>query len=165
MPGDVSKTEFPPLLPGGFWPMSLTEMRAKCVGAFPFSRSRHLIFDGIEHLITRLSTADIAGELWIDGSFVTEKLDPGDADILVRVSSQIYDNDPKKRLVVGWATDPNRLSDHRCDSYRWIEYRRGHPAFALSEDDRKYWSDWFGHSRAGVSKGIVVIEFPLVHHE
>ena len=58
--------------------------------------------------------------------------------------------------------DPDRLADCRCDSYKWVEYERGHPNYRSSEDDREYWSDWFGHSRMGVPKGIIVIELPGV---
>lgn len=49
---------------------------------------------------------------------------------------------------------------HECDAYRWVEYSTGHALFAKSEDDRKYWTGWFGKSMRGVRKGIAAISLP-----
>ncbi|HUY92282.1 MAG TPA: hypothetical protein VMV10_26310 [Pirellulales bacterium] len=117
--------------------------------------------EGLEALILKLSAAEITGEVWVNGSFSTQKIDPEDADILVRVSSGIYDFDVAKRATVDWATHRDRWSDHTCDAYKWVEYQKGHPLFSLSEEDRRYWSDWFGKSRCGIPKGIFVIELPV----
>jgi hypothetical protein len=160
MGGKPLKTEFPPLLPAGFWPITVAHLRQRCVTAFPASVTRRGVMEGIERLIAALSAAGIVGELWIDGSFATEKIDAADADVLLRVSSDIYDRDPAKRAVIDWATDEGRYLDHSCDSYRWIEYQAGHPSYATSESDRGYWTNWFGKSRNGVLKGIIVIELP-----
>ncbi|HEV7222846.1 MAG TPA: hypothetical protein VGN42_09100 [Pirellulales bacterium] len=116
--------------------------------------------DHLIDLVGRLSRGDVAGELWIDGSFVTEKIDPEDVDILLRVPSGVYDGDAAKRTLIDWATHEERWDDHSCDSYKWIEYQAGHPLYADSEDDRRYWTDWFGRSRKGTEKGIAVIELP-----
>jgi hypothetical protein len=35
-----------------------------------------------------------------------------------------------------------------------------HPLYADSEEDRIYWTNWFGKTRKGTSKGIVVIGIP-----
>ncbi len=37
---------------------------------------------GLEAVIKRLVDTRIEGELWIDGSFLTEKIDPGDKVLL-----------------------------------------------------------------------------------
>lgn len=160
--GATSKPEFPPLLGHGFHDMTVAEVRQLCVGRFPTSITRSLIMDRLHDLIRRLSAAGVTGKVWVDGSFVTEKIDPGDVDILIHVTSDLYDNDPVKRATVDWAAHPDRFDTHSCDAYKWIEYSVGHPLFADSEDSRRYWTDWYGLSRGGTPKGIVVISLPAV---
>lgn len=116
--------------------------------------------EGLEEVIRRLSGAAIVGEVWVDGSFVTEKIDPEDVDILVRVSSDQYDNDAAKRAVVDWASHPDLWDTHSCDAYKWIEFTVSHPLFADSETMRDYWTNWYGHSRKGTPKGIIVVNLP-----
>ena len=36
--------------------------------------------DGLEHVARCVAFSGLAGDLWIDGSFITEKIDPKDAD-------------------------------------------------------------------------------------
>jgi hypothetical protein len=156
------KPEFPPLFPAGFHVVALAELRQLCVKNFSGSITRRGIMDGIETVVRELSNAGIIGEFWVDGSFVTEKIDPDDADTLVHVSSEIYDNEPAKRTLIDWASHENLKATHSCDSYKWIEYSSGHPLHAKSETERKWWTDWFGTSRKGVPKGILVVSLPAV---
>lgn len=117
---------------------------------------------GLHEVIRKLSAGGIVGEVWADGSFVTEKIDPGDVDILVRVSSDQYDNDPAKRAIIDWASHEDLKDSHSCDAYKWIEYSQGHPLFGQSEDERLDWTDFYGHSRSHVPKGIIVVAIPAV---
>lgn len=118
--------------------------------------------DGLTGLIQRLNEASVIGEIWLNGSFLTEKPDPNDVDVLLHVSSAEYDSDASKRAAIDWASDENRLHSHSCDAYKWIEYTEGHPLHASSEDDRLYWSHWYGTSRSGLPKGVAVIKLPAV---
>jgi hypothetical protein len=116
--------------------------------------------EGISKVVCRLNDDGVRGEIWLNGSFVTEKIDPEDVDMLIRVPSDLYDMNPRVRAAVDWATEERRRESHNCDSYPWVEYMAGHPLFAQSEDDRRYWTHWFGTSRAGVAKGIAVVPLP-----
>lgn len=118
--------------------------------------------DNLEDVIRRLNDADIDGQMWIDGSFLTRKIDPLDVDYLLRVGSDIYDHDSAKRVVIDWASHEDLRESHSCDSYKWIEYDLRHPLFPDSEDTRKYWTDWYGMSRRKVAKGIAVVILPAV---
>lgn len=118
--------------------------------------------DGLEHVVGRISSADVRGELWLDGSFLTQKIDPMDVDYLLRVGSDIYDHDPEKRTIVDWASSAELKDSCSCDAYKWIEYNVGHPLFADSERDREYWTNWYGVSRKGIRKGIAVVTLPAV---
>jgi hypothetical protein len=156
------KPEFPPLLPAGFHTMTVAEVRDLCVTPFTSSLTRRGIFDGLIDLVRQISEAGVDGEIWLDGSFLTNKIDPIDVDCLLRVGSDDYDNDAAKRAVIDWASHEDRLDSHSCDSYKWVEYDAGHPLFAISEDTRRYWSDWYGMSRKKVEKGIAVVLLPAV---
>ena len=154
------KPEFPPLLAPGFHVMTVAGLRAMCVISFPTSVTRPLIMPRLESVIARVSKARIIGELWIDGSFVTEKIDPDDVDILIRVAYEEYVSNPAKSAVVDWASNVDLVRTHSCDAYRWIEYSRGHPSFRMSDTVRENWTRTFGKSLRGVPKGIAVILLP-----
>lgn len=154
-----SKLEFPPLLAAGFYPMAVPDLRKKCVDGFPLSKTRATIMDGLEKAIQELERAEVAGELWIDGSFMTEKIDPEDVDVLLHVDSALYDGGSANVRKAIDVFDSSQLkATHHCDSYVWREYPAGHPAHNESEWDRAYWIRQFGFSRGIDYKGIVTVE-------
>lgn len=118
--------------------------------------------NGLIGVMRKLHAANVSGDLWVDGGFVTENIDPEDVDILIHIPSSRYEFDFRCREAVDWASSPDRLGSHLCDAYRWIEYTKDHPLHAQSEQDRRYWSQWFGFCRPPVrrAKGIVVIDLP-----
>ena len=156
------KPEFTALLDPGKHEFELSGVLELCVLAecFSLSITRREVLGKLLDVVRRLNSFKVTGELWIDGSFVTKKVDPEDVDILLRVSSDIYDSDDKARAVVDWASSAELLESHSCDAYRWIEYSSGHPLHAESEADRRYWERWFGYGRNGKPKGIVVVKLP-----
>ena len=70
------KAEFSPLLPLGRHEMTLAHLRQVCVDRFPLSATRPVIMGGLEKVINKLLEDAVKGEVWVDGSFVTEKMDP-----------------------------------------------------------------------------------------
>jgi hypothetical protein len=158
------KPEFPPLLAPGFHSIDLAGVYRLCVAGkrFELSVSRKAVFEGFRQVVEALNQAGVNGQLWIDGSFVTEKIDPHDVDMLLHVQSSEYDGDADKREVISWATSPELLESHSCDSYCWVEYSSGHPLALQNNADRQYWSDWFGFSRPPqrTPKGIAVLSLP-----
>jgi hypothetical protein len=140
--------------------MTLPELRARCVAEFPRSTSRGIIMASLEAVIRRLVDTKVEGELWIDGSFLTEKIDPGDVDLLLRIKAEFFDNaTPEQEQTLEWL-EKGLKNSFRCDSYIWREYPPGHALYHVSEDDRIYWTDWFGRSRSGHPKGIAVLAIP-----
>lgn len=138
------KPEFPAPLSAGFHPMTVAAVRTLCVTGIKGSIRRSLIMDRLTEVIRKLSEAGIIGEIWLDGSFVTEKIDPDDVDTLLRISSDQYDSDVATRTIVDWASAAELKETHSCDAYKWIEYSAGHPLFPDSQDSRRYWTDFFG---------------------
>ncbi len=115
--------------------------------------------DGLEQLIYQVENSDITGELWIDGGFLTEKMDPEDADIVLFVDGNFYDTCPQNQrdIIDHFDSSAPKLS-HYCDSYVAREYPIGHPLHNESIWDRVYWHRQWGFSRSLDYKGIVTFQ-------
>lgn len=155
--GPSSKPEFPPLLPPGFHLMEQEGLAGLCVRRFPLSSSRGRIMAGLQEVLTRLASAGVNCEVWVNGSFLTERMDPDDVDFAIRLWGPGFDAASLDVVeAVEWAISDLKAS-HRVDGYVWAEWPGGHSEHAFGEGRRSYWTKWYGTSRSGQSKGIVVI--------
>ena len=142
--------DFPPLLPDGLHPRTLDEVQTQCVDAFANSQSRPQLLAGLRTLVQILSTDGLRGDLWIDGSFVTRKLNPADVDVVLHVSDDPELTDAQWDRIESFASAEFRTrvrEDYGCDFY-----------FMLERDILdSYWRKQYGTDRNGRIKGIVVI--------
>ena len=153
--------EFPPLLPVGLHSMTVLELRHLCVCDFRLSQTRHRLMTGLERAIQRLLVTDIVGELWVDGSFLTCKIDPGDVDV-TRVWAAFYESSTEdQKMVIDWFNGGAELkAEFDCHAFAWIDFPEGHARYWDSEWTRAYWTRQWGFSRSGIRKGIAVIKVP-----
>lgn len=98
-------------------------------------------------VFSKLWRAEAVGELWIDGSFLTEKIDPADVDVVFRVDGPSYDLLPQPEreaieIIVGEAK-----AMHRCHTFLIPGYPDGHPQYWYSEYSYVYWMKQWGFSR------------------
>jgi len=136
-----NKTEFPPLLADGLHQMSVAELKQLCVMEFPLSKRREAIMRSLESLLAGLSSATVKAQVWIDGSFLTKKIDPDDVDLVVVIQEQDFSlsmtipvrRDALVRIVKQEFTIPVK-----CDSYLNIEYPQGHSRYGLGQKQRTY---------------------------
>jgi len=117
------------------------------VDPFETARRRYLARRFFQ-LIDDFKKFGIAAEVWIDGSYVTEKQSPNDIDAVFIVNheevAQLSKN-AKARFM--------RFSDRT-----YIEDMYDCHLFILRDDQddlKNYFGDWFGHSRSGEPKGLV----------
>ncbi len=151
-------TEYPPILPIGFHRMSLENLEELCVRRFPDSVTRQRIMAGLMHIFQRLSDGGILADIWVNGSFLTHKRDPGDADIVLRIPIQVYENGtPEQRALLEWAGS-NQKRDHHCDSYVFYVFPAGDSRAVSNDYLHAYWIRQFGFSRGQEMKGIAVLE-------
>jgi hypothetical protein len=163
MAASGSKEEFPPLLPAGFHVMDMKELRRICVAQFPHSLTRPKVMDGLEQVVERLNRSGLPMEAWIDGSFLTQKLNPEDSDIVANVAGAVYDGaSSTQKLVIQWLSQAELRKDFLCDNYCFIEYDRTHSLSGVSEWTRAYWVRQFGFSRGVEMKGMAVIKLPFI---
>jgi hypothetical protein len=158
MPASSSAPDLPCLLPLGFHRLSMVDLERVCVEFFPLSSSRNAIMDGLKQFAQRLLNARVAGEMWVDGSFLTEKIDPKDVDVVVVIDGDaVYDHGtPDQRGAVDWAI-ANQKATLKCDSYVLMEYPVGHVLHTEGQWWRSYWHKQWGFNREDDPKGIVVI--------
>lgn len=155
----ASSLEFPPLLGPGLHERRLPDLRQLCVDGFPLSTTRDALMRGVEAICGSLSTALISSHVWVNGSFLTQKVDPADVDLAVRLHFAALPNPgPEQQALI------SRILNRQfpgCDSYVFFEYPAGHPEHAVGDMMRAYWQRQFGFTRADRLKGVAVIRTPL----
>lgn len=129
---------------------------------FPLSKTRHNLMAGFQTFVDRLISAHVVGELWIDGSFLTEKIDPKDIDVVLRVGAGIFnDGLPEQIDAIRWVIE-NQKTALGCDSYVLMEYHASDAPDLQKESEwwRAYWHARWGFNDEGDPKGIAVISIP-----
>ena len=143
-----------PLFDPGFYDVSshnLKESLTKLlVSPFDDSRQRKLLLNGLLALLEEVNEVSIFTEAWIDGSFVSDKEEPNDVDIVL------------------WYDVVSSISPRELQAYRELQdddlmmYRYNCDVYLeISGDDtaRRQWENWFGHDKTGQPKGIIRIIF------
>ena len=155
----IDKEEFPPLLEPGFHNMTLADLRAMCVAAFPLSKNRSKIMDGVDKFVEMLRAEGVVGDLWIDGSFMTQKLDPEDVDVVLSVHSSFYEKGTEsQQTLLDLVLTADFKSDYFCDAFLCWEYDKGDELYWDGEWWRAYWIRQFGFSRGVQTKGMALIQ-------
>jgi hypothetical protein len=110
---------------------------------------------GLEQVVSALEAEDIKGVLWINGSFLTNKIDCGDVDMSLQLewSFATLVEDSEKAVVL-WV-DSNLRASHHCDSFVFIVYPKAHPRYPVGEEAEKYWRDRWSYPDG--SKGIAAL--------
>ena len=109
--------------------------------------------DGFRKIVARLAAERIDCEILVDGSYITEEIQPDDIDFAVVVSRQFYDaSTPSQREVLDWIGDDFTISaTHLCDCQLCVNYQRIDPEWFEGFCDREWWLNFF--SKSVVYKG------------
>ncbi len=140
--------EYPSLLEAGFHNMTLDDLHTLFVAPFEESEWRQILCDKLCHFINKLKESGIHCEIWIDGSFTTEKPQPNDIDMAIFYNEEEVNTLPPERqeILAYLFEDPIIIRQHfSCDAY-----------FLPNNDPRlrSYWRGWFGFSRHEKPTGI-----------
>lgn len=128
-----AKREYPPLLPPGLHEMTLAELRVMCVDAFPLSRRRDPIMRSLEGMCTTISISLLRAAVWVDGSFVTQKIEPDDVDVVVALNHINTNNTPDQLRVRERIEKQEFAFPVQCDSYLFMEYPADHTDYWIGE--------------------------------
>jgi len=141
--------------------MDMAQLAQLCVDPFPKSKTRANIMKGLSDVLGLLSANGIEGDLWVDGSFLTEKPHPKDSDVVLRME---YDFRSRASLaqkqLIRWFGTTDLKPAYQCDSYYFYEFPQGHALYSEGEWDRAYWIRQYGFNRSDDPKGIAVIKVP-----
>ena len=142
---------YEPLLDSGLHECTVQELRERCVEDFGNDgqgnpEDRREIMDRFEEFISKLRAFNTQFEVWVDGSFVTEKPQPNDVDI----------------VIFG---DLNTISDSEAQRFEnlcnYAEQRYLTEAYFCPIGDqnlRSYWRGWYLFDRTESPKGAFKIE-------
>lgn len=150
------KIDFPPLLAGGFHPFTLEELRRCTVDDFPESRRRPELFSALSVYLELLSNTGLKADVWIDGSYMSEKPEPEDIDMVVSFDPVSARAMPESaRPVVMSLLDTN-----------FVSARFHLHLFRVNQQDAEgvaYWSRLFGTMRdERTPKGMALLR---VNHD
>lgn len=155
--GVGQKYDHPPVLPPGRHVMRIDRFREQFVVDLGQNFRRHDLCHSLERLIDALNDAEIPCDLYLDGSFVTEKVEPKDLDVAIRMEADVYEalSDQQKALL-SEINDGEFIID--LDTFVYVAYPRGHPSFGTAADEKETWAELWGREHDGqYIKGIAVI--------
>ena len=144
------KPDFPPLLPEGLHAKALEDLQSLCVNNFPLSSSRPRLMSGLRMLVRALSEAGVHADLWIDGSFLTLKLNPEDIDVVLCMGDNEEPTETQKELLL-------RLRSTKPSNENYARAQYGCDFYFSPQSRRAYWRRWYGHDRKGNPKGIAAV--------
>ncbi len=138
--------------------VDLTTFEAYFVTAFPNSKTRKRLFENYLQYIYRFQDEVFPFfEQWINGSFVTQKENPKDIDLVTFLDYEVYEKRGDKVLDKFWTFS---LEDEGIDSYLVRDYPESHIKFAKTIHFKKEWRDLYGSTRGKTrNKGFLKIMF------
>lgn len=140
-------TEYPSLLEAGLHNVDDDALERLFVTPFDDPSRRRELLGGLRAMLAIIVRMDLRVEVWIDGSFTTQKPNPVDIDVVIYY-------DPIAVEALG-ASDQNALSEIAETNLSKLRYKCD-PYFAANDQQerRDYWKGWFGSSRNEEPKGI-----------
>lgn len=134
------------LIPEGNILSSLRELESQFVHTFPTSKTRKNNYEKYLKYINDLKMLLGEKELkqWINGSFVTQVVNPNDIDLVTFIEFEerdLYAKDLKKFEASG----ANEI--YGVDAYLLTVFPQDHPKHFLFQSDKTYWMNQFGRTR------------------
>jgi hypothetical protein len=153
------KDEFPPLLNPGLHDMGVDQLKPLVVDKFPLSTRRQMLWDNLVKMVQQLKVLKVPCKIWVDGSFLTEKINPDDIDFVVDVSVGVLDKATAAQadFLDRLSKRAFRKSDH-LHSFVMFDAPSTDSRFTKSQAVHEQWKKDFGLSYVKKEpKGIAVL--------
>lgn len=166
---DIKFDEFGNLFPAQKTILNLDLLKQLFVDELQESQTRSSIFEGFQKFLTNLSNfINISFDIWIDGSFVTKKLNPNDIDVVLIVDAEILEQKGQEIESLFKSIEAKQM--YKVDAYTIAKYEESNPKFPLFQIEKAYWSNWFGYTRRNrqgkrFSKGFIEINIKRYENE
>ena len=133
------------LLPPGIYNCDLEEIKQRLT----YNQRRQQLFDGLQRYIDIWVGSQFLSEVYVDGSFVTAKDEPGDIDLLLV---------PTQEALALQGTELDEMLRTYCIDRDFTKQEYGCEAFpALPEANLVEWLDFFGHDKINRPRGIIKV--------
>jgi hypothetical protein len=140
--------EYKSLLPYGIHERSAFEINDLCVNYFSNNSKRKYLFDNLmNNLVNPLVNLEIDCDLWIDGSFLTEKPEPNDIDIAIALKTSSFNPDQLQFL--------NKFTS--CQLHTIFKKSYDLDVYFIYNGMQNYWFELFSHDRNKNQKGFVLL--------
>lgn len=154
------KHDYPPLLPPGRHTMTLLEVERRFVHAFPGNARRAHLFHKFEEFMQTYLLAAFPCEIWLDGSFLTEKPEPGDIDATVMIEPHVGASlTPEQSDLISRTLNDAAFAPE-VDGFAYVKLERDDPDYGDEMlDPASTWHEVYGaeHSKEWL-KGFVVLK-------
>lgn len=146
-------------LPPGVHHASVDEIRQRFVTDVGDSAARRDIFERwLQHRRALLELVEVPAQ-WLCGSFVTDKHDPNDLDVVTILDGPAFDDlPPHRRLVVEMLVRGNYTERlWRVDAWPTFRYPADHPGREIATAATAWLAGHFGSDRDGNERGLVEV--------
>lgn len=137
--------------------VDLDILKTNFVDAFPNSESRQWLFNNyLKFLYQFQDEVFTYFEQWIDGSFITQKENPKDIDLVTFLDFEVWETRGEEHLEKFWKFS---LEDQCLDSYLVKSYPPNHRNYKVFRSEQNRWNDLFGKDRESRTKGFLKLVF------
>jgi hypothetical protein len=156
------KEQWPPLLGPGFHIYTLETLEKLTVQRFGGTTPRRNLFYKLEGLVQEFLMARVPCEFWIDGSFLTEKPEPGDIDIAIKVMDDVMETITEEQRFFLEGVSGKDVYITGLDVFIFAGYWLGHDFYGTDVDDGHSrtvptWGQQYGKGMDDWLKGIAVL--------
>jgi hypothetical protein len=157
-------SDCPPLLEPGEHVRTVAKLRELCVANFPLSSTRAAIMDGFVEIVRLLEEERIPCQLVVDGSFLTEEINPEDIDFVVVVTPDFYEEfaSESQLKLLDWIRDSKDIkATHLSDCYLCVEYKAGDRYGQWFDGicDKAWWANFYSQSKVYKQiRGVAIVE-------
>jgi len=139
--------------------MSVDALKLLVVDGFPLSTRRGPLWDNFVKIVEHLKTLKIPCRIWVDGSFLTKKIDPDDIDFVVDVPVHAFDSaTPIQADFLRKLANMAFCKTEKMHTFVMFDAPSIHSKFALSQMLHNQWKRDFGFSYVRKeAKGIAVV--------
>jgi hypothetical protein len=152
----MAKSDYPALLAPGVHALTISELHAIAVAPFPSDLQRQSLFAKLTKWANALQAVGLSGTMWLDGSFLTEKIAPGDVDCVLWNPKWLDPNTITNEVQ----SNVTHLLDHA--TARAIYDLDLYVINALDEEvlhQEAYWKGFFGYCHDRVTaKGFAEVQ-------
>ena len=145
--------------------IELNQFKEIFVDQFSEESSRNEIFKNLKKYIDDFEEEiGYSFKLWINGSFVSNKTNPGDVDIVILINRE--NAQEKEQILKERFLNKKSLANYKIDAYIVRTVAGDHEEYSKTLSDLLYWEHWFSNTKKNRAKkrfpkGFIELSFDL----